>query len=94
MSVSTPIQSATIARVATSGTVATLLAASGARNAVIIVNESAAVMYVKYGSAATATSYTYAIVAGGTLEAAQPVYGGIITGILASGTGNAQVTSY
>lgn len=62
--------------------------------AAVIVNESSAVLYVKYGATATATSYTYAVVAGGTLEIAQPAYGGAITGILSAGTGNAQVTSY
>ncbi len=89
-----PQQAATIARVATSTVVATLLAAAGARSVVIIVNESASVLYVKFGATATATSYTYAVVAGGTLELPQPVYGGAITGILSASTGNAQVTSY
>lgn len=85
---------ATVARVPTSTTVATLLAAASGRRAAVIVNESSAVLYVKYGAAATATDYTYQVAPTGTLEVANPVYAGIITGILASGTGNAQVTSY
>ena len=57
-------------------------------------NESAAVLYVKLGTAATAIDYSYPVVAGGTLELPQPIYGGAVTGILAAGTGNAQVTVY
>lgn len=78
-------QSATVASVDTSTTVATLLAASATRIAGIIVNEAAAVLYVKFGTVATSTDYTYAIPAGGTMELPQPAYGGIITGILAAG---------
>ena len=60
----------------------------------MIVNDSAVILYVKFGAAATATDYTVALAAGGYYEAPVPVYGGVITGILASATGTARVTSY
>lgn len=82
--------SATGARVATSGTVATLQAANVARKEVIIVNESAVVLYVKFGAAATSTDYTVALAANATLI--EDKYTGIITGILASSTGFAPTT--
>lgn len=93
MTVTRPV-SCTPVRVATSTTTAALAASNANRNAGVIVNESAAILYVKFGATATATDYTYAVPAGGTLELPQPVYCGLIHGILASGTGNAQVSVY
>lgn len=88
---------ATVTRVATSTTTAALAAANTARTACIIVNESAALLYVKFGATATSTDYTYVVPAnGGTLELPQPVYRGVVHGILAAGAAasNAQVTVY
>lgn len=85
---------ATVTRVDTSTTVATLLTADGRRDGFCIQNEAAAVLYVKFGAGATATDYTVQIPAGGYYES--PIglsYVGILTGILASGSSNAQVTS-
>lgn len=84
------------ARVATSTTVATLVAAGTARRMVRIYNESAAILYVKFGATASATDYTVALAATtGYYETAPgDAYNGIITGTLASGTGFAQVTAY
>jgi hypothetical protein len=93
VTVTSPV-SCTPARVPTSTVVATLAALNATRKAAIIVNEASAVLYVKYGATATSTDYTYAVAAGGTLELAQPIYCGAVTGILASGTGNAQVSVY
>lgn len=87
-------QSATVARVATSTSATTLLAAGPSRSMVMIVNESAAILYVKFGSAASATDYSVQVGAGGYYELPLPLYGGVVTGILASGSGNAQVTAY
>lgn len=89
--------SCTPARVATSTTVATLAALNASRKACIIVNESAALLYVKFGAAATSTDYTAVVPAnGGTYELPQPIYCGIVTGILAAGAAasNAQVSAY
>jgi hypothetical protein len=87
-------QSATVSRVATSTAAATLFAATGAAANRLIFNEAAAVLYVKFGASASATDYTVQVAAGGYYEAPEPTYSGIITGILASGTGQAQCTSY
>lgn len=95
MSSTVGTQTTVPARVATSTTVATLAAASASRKMVHIFNESAVVMYVKYGAAASATDYTLQIAAGGYYEtpSGNP-YSGLITGTLASATGFAQVTAY
>ena len=86
--------SATLARVATSTTVATLLAASGTRRMAVIYNDAAGALYVKFGATATSTDFTVKIAGGGYFELPSPMYTGAITGILDTGTGNAQVTSY
>lgn len=83
----------TTTRVATSTTVAPLRAANAARKGLTIYNESTAILYVKLGSGATSTDYTYALPASGYYEIPYG-YTGIVTGVLASGTGNAQVTEF
>lgn len=94
MAASVPTQSATLAAVATSTTVATLLGAGARRSMVIIVNDSAGNLFVKFGAAASATDYTVKIATQGYYEVPTPAYGGAITGILDSGTGTGRVTSY
>jgi hypothetical protein len=93
---STPGTQATVpARVATSTAFVPLLAVSASRRMVHIFNESAAILYVKYGNTASATDYTLQIAAGGYYESQSGnPYSGLITGILATGTGFAQVTAY
>lgn len=90
----TSSQSATVAQVACSTTVATLLAAGGGRKMATIFNDAAAALYVKFGSTASSTDFTVKLAAGDFYELPVPMYGGIITGTLASGTGNAYVTSW
>jgi hypothetical protein len=93
---STPgTQTTTPSRVATSTSAATLVAAGQSRRMVHIFNESTAILYIKFGAAASATDYTLQIAAGGYYEtpSGNP-YSGLITGILASGTGFAQITAY
>lgn len=75
----------------TSTSATTLKAANAARKGLTVYNESGAVLYVKLGPAATATDYSYAMPASGYYEVPYG-YTGAVTGILASGTGNAQVT--
>lgn len=82
--------SATIARTATSTTSATVLASNSSRKKAVIINESSAILYVKYGTTASATSYSYMLEPNDTLE--ETNYTGRIDAILASGTGNAQTT--
>jgi hypothetical protein len=84
---------ATLSNVATSTTSAQLLASNASRKGAIIYNDSLVVMYVKFGTTASATSFSYYLAAGATLELpSSPVYTGRIDAILASSTGTARVT--
>lgn len=85
-----------LTNVAASATSVTVLAANTSRLGATIVNDSSALLYLKFGATASTTSYT--VVLAGT--AAAPFayyevpfgYTGIIDGIWASATGNARVT--
>jgi hypothetical protein len=81
---------ATITRVATSGTAVTLLAANANRKKVIIMTESGTSNYVAYGSTATVTNYTIMVGANATIE--DEIWTGSISLIRSSGTGFVQVT--
>lgn len=62
----------TVTRVASSITTVTLLAANSNRLTAIIVNDSSSVLYVKMGTGASATDYTYKMAAGETRELPVP----------------------
>lgn len=87
---------ATLTNVAGSATSVTVLAANASRIGATITNDSSAVVYIKFGTTASTTSYTV-VLAG---AAAAPFsyfevpsgYTGRIDGIWASATGNARVT--
>ena len=81
---------ATLANVSGSASSVTLQAANTARRALVIVNDSSATLYVKYGSPASNTSFTYKLLAGETIR--EEVYTGIVTGIWDSATGSARMT--
>ncbi len=81
---------ATLANVSGSITSVTLRASNASRLAVECVNDSTAVLYVKYGSAASTTSFTKKVMAGEAFR--EDIYTGIITGIWESATGAARVT--
>jgi hypothetical protein len=88
-------QTATVSRVATSTVTAVLFAAAGATvKGRAIFNDSAAVLYVKFGATASSTDYTVQVAAGGYYELPVAVYGGVVHGILSTGTGSAQCTSW
>jgi hypothetical protein len=56
-------------------------------------NDSTSILYLKFGSTASATSATVKLVADAYYELPDdPVYTGIITGIWVSATGSARVT--
>jgi len=93
MSVISP-QTATLANVASSASSVTLFAASASVKARTIYNDSTAVLYVKFGATASATSYTVQLAAGDYYEFPQPCYGGVVDGIWAAANGNARVTSW
>ena len=75
--------SATVSNVSVGVSSTTLLAANASRLRAIIHNESGT-LFVKYGTGASSTSYTYRLVAQTVLEASQ--YTGIITAVKQSGT--------
>ncbi len=83
---------ATLSNVASSATNVTLLASNAARKQAMIYNDSTAILYVKLGATASATSHTVQMAAASYYELPQPVYSGIIDGIWASANGSARVT--
>lgn len=93
----TPSATATLANVAGSASSVTLVALNTNRLGATVVNDSTAILYIKYGSAASTTSYNYVVAGsvggiGGVWEMpTTPRYTGIITGIWSSATGNARV---
>lgn len=87
------IDEATTANVAASLTATTLFAAAGGVGTRHVVNETTAgVLYLKYGSAATNTSYTVKIDPLAYFEFPQPCYSGQVTGIWTVADGNARCT--
>ena len=85
---------ATVAKVANSDSVFTVLAASDARAGFIIENDSGgAAVKVKLGSGAAADDYSFLLAAGARYECPPgAVYVGIITAIAASVSGALRVT--
>lgn len=85
---------ASVSRVAASLTSVQLLAPNSLRRAVVIVNESnTATLFVRWGTAASSSAYTYAVPPGGTLEyEPRTVYTGAIHGIWTAVGGAAQIT--
>lgn len=87
---------ATLANVAGSATSVTLIAANSARIGATITNDSSALLYIKFGTTASTTSYT--VVLAGAASAPFSYYEvpagftGRIDGIWASATGNARTT--
>ena len=83
---------ATVTRVATSTTVATLASSDESRRQLIISNESGTnALKVKLGTGASGTDFSYSIARGGNWVYDGP-YTGDVTAVLASGSSNAQVT--
>jgi hypothetical protein len=83
---------ASLTSVASSATTVQLLAANTARRGVIIYNESTAVLFVKFGTTASNTSYTLQLAANTSWTMADPIYTGRIDGIWAAANGNARIT--
>ena len=93
MSTTSP-QSATLANVASSASSVTVFAASGAVKGRTVYNDSSAILYLKFGTTASTTSYTVQLAAGAYYEFPQPAFGGRVDGIWASANGAARVTSW
>lgn len=92
------VRTATCTNVAASATSVALFAAVEPNLADIrtIDNDSAAVLYVKYGTAATTSSYTVKMLPGAHYEFPRgrggEIYTGVVHGIWSSATGSARVT--
>jgi len=84
-------QNATVTQVAASATVVTLLAESKRRVGGTVYNSSSSILYLKLGSAASATSFTVRCLPEDYYEIPFG-YNGIVTGIWVSATGYAYVT--
>lgn len=93
MSSTGPYGTATTANVAASGT-STQIFAPGPANSRTVFNDSAAVLYLLFGTTASTTSYTVQIPAGGYYEFPKPIYQGEVDGIWSSAAGNARLTSW
>lgn len=82
---------ATLSNVAGSASSVTLLASNTSRRGMTIYNDSSAVLYVKFGTTASTTSFTVKMAADTYYEAPFG-YTGVIDGIWASATGSARIT--
>jgi hypothetical protein len=87
-------QTATTANVASSATNVTVLAANGGANGRAVYNDSTAVLYLKFGTTASTTSYTVQLAAGAYYEFPQPLYAGQVDGIWAAANGFARTTEW
>lgn len=83
---------ATLANVSGSASSVTLQASNANRLGWEVVNDSTAILYVKYGSGASATSVTRKLEPNEAYSMTAPIYTGIITGIWGSATGAARMT--
>lgn len=84
------VSSATVTAVSVNPSSAVTLAASNANRVKLIVHNEAGVLFVKLGTAASTSLYSYRMTAGATLELTQ--YTGEVTAIKSSGTSSALVT--
>jgi hypothetical protein len=85
---------AAVVTVPASASVVTLAAAKATRFGLIVVNNSTSTstLCLKFGSAASLSSWTVQIEPGGTYEMPPRYYTGIVTGIWSNATGDAHVT--
>jgi hypothetical protein len=87
------IAAATLSNVAASATSVQLLAANANRKQAVFYNDSDKNAYVKLGTTASSTSFSYLLVPGATLELPKPIYTGRIDCIWAAGpTGSMRIT--
>ncbi len=82
----------TVTSVANSTSTGTLLASNASRLGATLYNDdTAAILKIKLGTAASTSSFTYAMPPGGYFEVPFG-YTGIVTGIASVATGNARIT--
>jgi len=92
MAVTSSTDDATVTAVASSASAVTLLAATGPVSYRGVYNDSTAILYLKYGSAAAANSYTTQVGPQTLYEFPPNVYSGLVTGIWAAANGSAYCT--
>lgn len=83
---------ATVSAVTAGTSVVTLLAANANRKALIIFNDSGRNIYIKFGTAASATDFTIRMADNSVYELPLPIYTGILTVITAAGSGPVRIT--
>lgn len=91
---SSPITSASVSSVNDNTSSQELLSSNTSRRGFIIYNDSTSVAYVKLGTSASSTSFTYRIASGGTINEPNFPYTGVISCAWASDTasGAARIT--
>lgn len=82
----------TVTSVAGSASNVTIAALNTGRLGLKITNDSSAILYLKYGATASASSWTYKLWPGDQFEMDGTLYTGQLDGIWASAAGNARVT--
>lgn len=90
--VSAGSKTARVSSVASSTTSTKLADARYNRSGLSIFNDSTAILYVKFGEAASSTSFTVKLIAGAFYEAPFPCYQGDVFGIWDAANGYARVT--
>jgi len=84
--------SATLTNVSSSATSVSLLASNAAAISRTCFNDSTQILYLKWGTTASATSHTIQIGPNGYYEFPQPLYKGAVDGIWAAANGSARLT--
>jgi hypothetical protein len=83
---------AVVTRIAASASVITAVPANTLRKNVILWNDSTSVAYIKFGSGASSTDFTWRLSSQSGYELPMPVYIGEITAVWESANGGLQVT--
>lgn len=87
------IASASLSSVSSSATTVSLLASNASRKGAYFFNESTQVLYLKFGTTASATSYTAQLSPNAFYEMPpRPIYTGAIDGIWAAANGAVRIT--
>lgn len=87
-----PAAAVAIANVAASTSSVTLQAANNARRGLIVYNDSESILYLKYTSGASSTSFTVRIEPFQAWVMPEPVFTGLVAGIWVTATGAARMT--
>lgn len=85
-----PATAVALSNVNSSASNVTLLSPASRRGGIVF-NDSTAALNVKFGATASASSFTYRMLPGATLEFPSPIYQGIVDGIWDSANGAARI---